>query len=74
VNGQLDGFPEIAAEVRRLQGEGLLRYIDAAEWLKGESDYSSPEGHLWGAKAHRIIGGRLAELVRTKLVLSSVVP
>ncbi|MCI0567847.1 MAG: SGNH/GDSL hydrolase family protein [Acidobacteria bacterium] len=64
VNGQLEGFPEIAAEVRRLQGEGLLRYIDAADWLKGESDYSSPEGHLWGAKAHRIIGERLAELIR----------
>ena len=64
VNGQLDGFPEIAAEVRRLQEEGLLRYIDAAEWLKGESDYSSPEGHLWGAKAHRILGERLAELLR----------
>ncbi|MCI0657213.1 MAG: SGNH/GDSL hydrolase family protein [Acidobacteria bacterium] len=64
VNGQLDSFPEIAGEVRRLQEEGLLRYIDAAEWLKGESDYSSPEGHLWGAKAHRILGKRLAELLR----------
>lgn len=67
VNGQLEGFPEIAAEVRRLQEEGLLRYVDAAEWLRGESDYSSPEGHLWGAKAHRIIGERLAELLRPRV-------
>ena len=64
VNGQLEGFPEIAAEVRQLQEAGLLRYVDAAEWLEGESDYSSPEGHLLGVKAHRIIGERLAELVR----------
>ena len=64
VNGQLEGFPEIAAEVKRLQQENLLQYVDVAEWLKGESDYSSPEGHLWGAKAHRIIGERLAELLR----------
>jgi hypothetical protein len=67
VNGQLAGFPEIAAEVSRLQEEGLLRYVDVADWLSGESDYASPEGHLWGAKAHRIIGERLAEMLRDGL-------
>jgi len=71
VNGQLASFPEIAAEVTRLQEEGLLRYFDAADWLKGENDYSSPEGHIWGSKAHQIIGKRLTEVVRNEIDVGS---
>ena len=74
VNGQLEGFPDIAAQVKRLQAEGILEYVDAADWLKGESEYSSPEGHLWGAKAHRIIGEHLGELVRSEFVHDEVRP
>jgi len=60
--------------VKRLQAEGILEYVDAADWLKGESEYSSPEGHLWGAKAHRIIGEHLGELVRSEFVHDEVRP
>ena len=67
VNGQLEGFPHIASAVRQLQEQGMLRYVDAADWLRDENNYSSPEGHLWGAKAHRIIGEHLEVLVRTEM-------
>jgi len=67
VNNQLEEFPVITRAVRELDSEGLLRFRDAADWLRGQKDYSSPEGHLWGAPAHRIIGERLAEMIRDEL-------
>jgi len=66
VNGQLGGFPRIASEALSLEGKGLLQSFDAADWLKDIRDYASPEGHLWGARAHAMIGRRLAEIVRAE--------
>jgi hypothetical protein len=64
VNGQLAEFPEIATQIRVLEDQGLVRSFDAATWLKDVQDYSTPEGHLWGARAHAVIGARLAEVIR----------
>ncbi|HEU5181723.1 MAG TPA: SGNH/GDSL hydrolase family protein [Candidatus Polarisedimenticolia bacterium] len=63
VNGQLREFPRIEEKVRQLEAEGQLRFFDAADWLEGEQDYASPEGHLWGTRAHRVLGERLAGIV-----------
>ncbi|PYQ11983.1 MAG: hypothetical protein DMH00_07035 [Acidobacteria bacterium] len=71
VNDQLKAFPFIAGAVDRLQKEGFLRARDAADWLSGAKGYSSPEGHLWGTEAHRIIGEGLAEIVRAELAIGS---
>ncbi len=67
VNGQLREFPRIQEKVEELESDGLLRFADAADWLEGEVDYTSPEGHLWGTRAHRILGQRLAEIVAADL-------
>ena len=67
VNRQLRTFPRIEEVVRRLESEGLLRFADAADWLEGEGESASPEGHLWGTRAHRILGERLAEVVAADL-------
>ena len=32
-----------------------------------EVDFGSPEGHIWGAAAHRLIAGELAERARPLL-------
>jgi hypothetical protein len=64
VNRQLAGFPTIAKEVGALEKQDLLRSFDAGDWLKDAASYASPEGHLWGAKAHAIIGARLAGVIR----------
>ena len=67
VNGQLRQFPGIEETVERLESDGLLRFVDAADWLQGEGDYASPEGHLWGARAHRVLGERLAGMIASDL-------
>jgi hypothetical protein len=67
VNGQLREFPRIEEKVEELESDGLLRFADAADWLEGEADYASPEGHLWGVRAHRVLGQRLAEIVAADL-------
>jgi hypothetical protein len=64
VNGQVAEFPRIQQDVRRLEQEGRLRFIDAANWLEGFHNYGSPEGHQWGAPAQKVIGLRLAQLIR----------
>ena len=61
VDHQLSAFPAIETLVRRLDSEGRLRFIDGADLLQGMRDYSSPEGHLWGTDAHRVIGKELAK-------------
>jgi hypothetical protein len=66
VNGQLAQFPLIEQTVRRLEQRGQVRFVDAAAWLEGMHDYGSPEGHLWGAPAQRVVGTRLAEMVRPR--------
>jgi hypothetical protein len=60
VNDHLGRFPQITAKVRALAGEGLLSYQPSEPWFEGVADYGTPEGHAWGAKAHRIVAERLA--------------
>jgi len=64
VNGELDRFPAIKAKIRELDQDGFLEYIDVQPWFSGVTDFASPEGHKWGAKAHKIIGEHLAAVVQ----------
>jgi hypothetical protein len=61
VDHQLEQFPHIEKAVRDLDARGELHYFEVTDWLKGHEPYHSPEGHLWGAPAHHVIGERLAE-------------
>jgi hypothetical protein len=74
VNGQLEEFPAIASKVHGLEAAGFLRYFDAADWLRSMEDYASPEGHLWGARAHRILGKRLSEVIQSTPALETPHP
>jgi hypothetical protein len=67
VDGQLDQFPHIAAAVHDLDARGDLRYLEVRDWLHGHEPYASPEGHLWGAPAHAVIGEHLATEAATTL-------
>jgi hypothetical protein len=64
VTGHLARLPEIAAKVRALAAEGLLTYLPSEPWFEGVDDYATPEGHAWGAKAHRIVADHLAPALR----------
>ncbi len=57
-------FPYLSRRIEELESEGLLEYHPVGPWLEGVEDFGSPEGHSWGTKAHRIIGVRLAEIIR----------
>jgi len=67
VTDQLDYFPQIIERIEKLEQNGFLEFVDTSEWLNGIEDYSSPEGHDWGEKAHRIIGSELAKIVTKRL-------
>lgn len=67
VNGQLEEFPSLKAQVTRMHAQGALRYLEVQPWLQHLDGPESPEGHLWGARVHSIIGARLAEVVATKI-------
>ncbi len=60
VDHQLDQFPGIARAVRDLDDRGRLQYVDMLEFLRGSEPYASPEGHIWGTRAHAIVGEALA--------------
>ncbi len=47
-----------------MESEGLLEYHPVGPWLDGVEDFGSPEGHSWGVPAHRIVGERLAGIIR----------
>ncbi len=64
VNNELLLFPHIFAKVKELDTQGRLRYYEVVDWLQGLEGYQSPEGHMWGQKAHQIIGEKLAEIIR----------
>ena len=64
VNNQLEHFPMIEAKVSELSSKGLIDYIEVMSWLKEVSNYGTPEGHLWGKKAHGIIGTKIAETIK----------
>ncbi len=63
VNDQLDYYPAVKDHVMALDRQGRLDYVEVTDWFDGVTDYASPEGHYWGAKAHAIVGERLAEKV-----------
>jgi hypothetical protein len=69
VNGQLDQFKKIKSIVLDLDARGELHYIDIGPWFteskKEGVDLTSPEGHAWNEKAHRILGERLSEVIKT---------
>ena len=62
VDGQLEQFPGIERAVRDLDARGLLHYIEVRDWLEGLAPYRSPEGHVWGTRAHAAIGTELARV------------
>jgi hypothetical protein len=74
VNGHLAQFPAIAAKVRALSAAGLLAYLPSEPWFEGVSDVATPEGHAWGAKAHRIVAERLAPALQTILAARERAP
>lgn len=67
VDGQLDRFPRISGVVREQEAQDHLRYIEVRDWLQGSAPYDSPEGHIWGTRAHAIIGEHLAREVSAAL-------
>jgi hypothetical protein len=64
VDGQMSAFPFIEEMVGELDSEGLLIYCEVLDWFEGKSHPKSPEGHVWGREAHRIIGTELAAVIR----------
>lgn len=67
VDRQLEQFPHIAAAVHDLDARGELRYFEVMDWLEGHEPYASPEGHVWGAPAHAMVGEHLAAAVANTL-------
>lgn len=65
VGDQLARFPHIRAGVADLRDRGLIEYYSTAEWLEDVRDQGSPEGHVWGVAAHRRVGERLADVIRS---------
>lgn len=59
VDEQLSRFPHIEETVHRLDQEGKLTYLEVLDWLSGAGEYRSPEGHVWGPRAHAVIGREL---------------
>jgi hypothetical protein len=59
----LDHFPYIAQEVKRLEAEGMLHFLDLnlAEMKKYPG---SAEGHQWSAAHHRLVGEGIAKTIR----------
>ncbi len=68
VNHSLDRFPAIKQQVFALEESERFRYLEVVEWFAGLSNYESPEGHAWGAQAHRIVGQNLARAIRGELL------
>ena len=61
---QLASVPYIKEKIVSLERRGVLEYIDIWEWLENVTDYRSPQGHVWGDRAHAIIGRGLSDIMR----------
>lgn len=59
LNNQLESFPYIKKKVFQLNSEELIDYYDITSWFENIANCGSPEGHVWGKKAHNIIGKRI---------------
>ncbi len=68
-NDQLDQFPYIKEKISILHSEGLIYYYKISPWFENVTNYSSPEGHIWGKKAHNIIGTNLSEIISRELLM-----
>jgi hypothetical protein len=64
VNNQLDQYPEIKRCLKQLESAGQLKFYCVQAWLEGVLNYGSPEGHLWGRLAHKIIGEKLSLIIK----------
>ncbi len=64
VDGAYQRFPAIWEAIRKMEGDGLLTYLDTREWLKDQRGYDSPEGHAWGKVAHEVIGLNLSAYIK----------
>jgi hypothetical protein len=67
VDRQLEQLPHIQRAVEELDARGEIRYVEVMDWLRDHPDHASPEGHLWGTAAHRVIGEHLAAEVAAAL-------
>jgi hypothetical protein len=67
VNKELDRRPVIRRKIDELQTSGYLRYVEIVHWFDGLTDFSSPEGHEWGTRAHQILGENLARYVQQNI-------
>jgi hypothetical protein len=64
VGKSLHRFPYIAEAVKKIADtNAFFNLAETAEWFEGVEEYSSPEGHAWGEKAHRIVGRSLAKFI-----------
>jgi hypothetical protein len=68
VDNQMRRFAHIHGAVQSLDERGYLTYLEVLEWLDGMPNYASPEGHIWGSPAHRVIGRELAAYVEAELL------
>ena len=73
VDRQLEAVPYIQQEIMDLDSQGVLDYVEVLDWLAGHAPYHSPEGHIWGASAHHIIGEELAHLIAQSAVDTTAV-
>ncbi len=64
VNDSLKANPVVERCIQSLREEGALEYADVLPWFEGMANFASPEGHYWGAQAHRIVGENLAEKIQ----------
>ena len=65
-DNDLRDFALVKSAVTALEQEGLVDYCDTELWLKGMTDHQSPEGHVWGQKAHAVIAQKLAVHIQEK--------
>ena len=72
VNDQLRKAPHVKAKVLDLDARGLLDYIEVADFFVGVTDYSSLQGHIWGKKAHHILGEKLSEIILSSSINNSM--
>ena len=51
--------------IGKLHSDGALQYVDTNKWfdIENSQQYASPEGHLWGREAHKVIGESLAQVI-----------
>lgn len=63
VNEDLESAPYVKKKVLELEANGVLDYIEVVDFFEGVVDFGTPEGHIWGKKAHQIIGEELSKIV-----------